>query len=145
MQTEFTPFLSLLGGALIGLSAVLLMLVSGKIAGISGIVGRALPPSVNSSEMVLSIAFIAGLLCALPLYKLLSGGPAQITMVAGTGMLLIAGFVTGFGAIVGNGCTSGHGVCGLSRLSVRSMVATGTFMFTAFIVVYISRHLAGAS
>jgi uncharacterized membrane protein YedE/YeeE len=145
MQTEFTPLLSFAGGAIIGIAAVLLMAFSGKIAGVSGIVARLLPPSWNRDDFPASLAFVIGLLLAIPLYQWATGTLPEAAMVAGTLMLPIAGFLTGFGASLGNGCTSGHGVCGLSRLSARSMVATGTFMLTAFITVYVLRHVIGGA
>ncbi len=143
MQTEFTPFLSLIGGAMIGLSAVIFMATLGRIAGISGIVSRALPPDTLSTGNRTSLAFIAGLLLAAPLYFLATGAmPAQA--ISGNVVLaIIAGLLVGFGSVTGSGCTSGHGVCGISRLSARSIVATLTFMATAFITVLIARHVIG--
>ncbi|MDA9009346.1 YeeE/YedE family protein [Alphaproteobacteria bacterium] len=144
MTTEFTPLLSLAGGALIGLSALLLMATNGRIAGISGIVSRILPPHADRSGLLPAIVFVVGLLLAAPLYKLVTSQAPEQTMTNSTLVLIIAGLLVGFGSVLGGGCTSGHGVCGLSRLSQRSMVATGTFMVTAFITVYILRHVLGA-
>lgn len=141
LTTSFTPWQSLLGGALIGLAAVLLMAANGKIAGISGIVSRLLPPRSAVHDAPQSIAFVVGLIIAAPLYALITGGwPAQ-QLVAGSTMLLVAGLLVGFGSVIGSGCTSGHGVCGISRLSLRSILATLTFMATGFMTVYVVRHL----
>ena len=143
-MTEFTPFASAFGGMLIGLSAVLLMALNGRIAGISGISSSVLPPWVeemDKSELSWRIAFVAGLLIAPVLVPLVSGEPVQQTVSNNLVLMAIAGLITGFGSVYGGGCTSGHGVCGMSRLSMRSFIATGTFMATAFITVFISRHL----
>ena len=143
METEFTPFMSLLGGALIGLSAVILMAAHGRIAGISGLISRIIPPSTNRKEQPQNLIFIVGLLLAAPLWFLL---PAQlpVQLVSSNYLLMaIAGLLVGFGSVIGNGCTSGHGVCGISHLSGRSIVATLTFMGTGFLTVFILRHMAG--
>ncbi len=146
METAFTPVHSLLGGALIGLAAVLFMWLHGRIAGISGIVSRLLPPGLSRAEIPMSAAFVVGLLAAWPLYSAIRGEAPESTLVASSGVLVLAGIITGFGAALGSGCTSGHGVCGISRLSTRSIVATLTFMLTAFLTVFITRHLlAGGS
>ena len=144
MQTEFTPLLSLIGGMLIGLAALVLMATNGQIAGISGIVSQVLPPSINRSKAITSAAFIVGLLLAAPAVKIMTGTLPEATMVAHPVLLVIAGLVVGLGTGTGNGCTSGHGVCGLSRFSTRSLIATVTFMLTAAITVYIVRHIVGA-
>ena len=143
METEFTPFTSLLGGALIGLSAVVLLASHGRIAGISGIVSRILPPSVDKAGLPQAIIFLIGLLLAAPLWFFLTG-TAPVQVVSGNGLLLvIAGLLVGFGSVIGNGCTSGHGVCGISRGSARSIAATIIFMATAFVTVFILRHVVG--
>ena len=143
METEFTPFASLLGGGLIGLSAVMLLATHGRIAGISGIVSRILPPSVDKAGLPQGIIFLIGLLLAAPLWFVLTGA-APVQMVSSNGLLLvIAGLLVGFGAVMGNGCTSGHGVCGISRGSARSIAATMTFMATAFVTVFVLRHVVG--
>ena len=143
METEFTPFTSLLGGALIGLSAVVLLASHGRIAGISGIVSRILPPSVDKAGLPQAIIFLIGLLLAAPLWFLLTGA-APVQVVSGNGLLLvIAGLLVGFGSVIGNGCTSGHGVCGISRGAARSIAATIIFMATAFVTVFILRHVVG--
>ncbi|WFU84080.1 YeeE/YedE family protein [Bradyrhizobium sp. CIAT3101] len=139
VATSFTPIASLLGGALIGLSAVLLMWATGRIAGVSGIAARLFPP-YEDREFAGRLAFVAGLIAAPVLVRLVTGSlPAQ-TIAAGAPVLIVAGLLTGFGAVWGSGCTSGHGVCGLSRLSVRSLVATITFMATAAATVFVIRH-----
>ena len=143
METEFTPFASLLGGGIIGLSAVVLLATHGRIAGISGIVSRILPPSVDKAGLPQGIIFLIGLLLAAPLWFVLTGA-APVQMVSSNGLLLvIAGLLVGFGAVMGNGCTSGHGVCGISRGSARSIAATMTFMATAFVTVFVLRHVVG--
>ena len=143
METEFTPFTSLLGGGLIGLSAVMLLATHGRIAGISGIVSRILPPSIDKAGLPQGIIFLIGLLLAAPLWFVLTGA-APVQMVSSNGLLLvIAGLLVGFGAVMGNGCTSGHGVCGISRGSARSIAATMTFMATASVTVFVLRHVLG--
>ena len=137
--TSFTPVASLLGGALIGASAVMLMALTGRIAGVSGIAARLLPP-YEDREFAGRLAFVGGLVAA-PVIVLLATGrlPVQ-TIEANAVTLVIAGLLVGFGSVWGNGCTSGHGVCGISRLSVRSLIATITFMATGFATVFIMRH-----
>ena len=143
METEFTPFASLLGGGIIGLSAVVLLATQGRIAGISGIVSRILPPSVDKAGLPQGLIFLIGLLLAAPLWFVLTGA-APVQMVSSNGLLLvIAGLLVGFGAVMGNGCTSGHGVCGISRGSARSIAATMTFMATASVTVFVLRHVLG--
>lgn len=141
METTFTPVASLVGGMMIGLSAVGFMAFTGRIAGISGIVSRLLPPdgSVKSG-----LPFVIGLLAAAPLYAVLNDAfPAQ-AVSSNFVLLIVAGLLVGFGATFGNGCTSGHGVCGISRLSTRSITATLTFMAAAAITVFVMRHVWGA-
>ena len=139
ISQSFTPIASLLGGVLIGVAAVLLMVVSGRIAGVSGIAARLLPPYEDDAFSG-RLAFVAGLIAA-PVLVLLASGrlPAQ-TIAAGPATLVLAGLLVGFGAVWGNGCTSGHGVCGISRLSMRALVATASFMATGFVTVFIMRH-----
>jgi uncharacterized membrane protein YedE/YeeE len=139
VATSFTPVASLAGGALIGLSAVLLMWAKGRIAGVSGIAARLFPP-YEDGEFAGRLAFVAGLVAAPVMVRLVTGSlPAQ-TIEAGTVVLLVAGLLTGFGSVWGSGCTSGHGVCGLSRLSVRSLIATAVFMATGMATVFVMRH-----
>lgn len=137
--TSFTPVASLLGGALIGLSAVLLMWATGRIAGVSGIASRLFPP-YDDRAFAGRFAFVAGLVAAPFLVRIVTGGLPEQTIAAGTPVLIAAGLLVGFGAVWGNGCTSGHGVCGLSRLSARSLVATITFMATGVVTVFLMRH-----
>ena len=135
---SFTPWASLAGGALIGLAAAMFILLNGRIAGVSGILAGLLRPA--RGEIAWRSAFIGGLILAAPAYGLLAGLPA-VRIDAGYGMLVIAGLLVGIGTRYGAGCTSGHGVCGLSRRSPRSLAATVAFMATGFITVFIVRHL----
>lgn len=139
VATPFTPIASLCGGALIGLSAVLLMWATGRIAGISGIASRLFPP-YEDRAFVGRLGFVAGLIAAPVLVRLVTGSLPEQTIAAGTLVLVVAGLLTGFGSVWGSGCTSGHGVCGLSRLSLRSLIATVTFMATGVATVYLMRH-----
>ena len=135
---HFTPWTSLAGGVLIGTAAAMLLLLNGKVAGISGIVGGLLRPGAGNIGW--RVAFIAGLLVAPLLYQLVTPLPA-VQIDADTGLLVAAGLLVGVGTRYGSGCTSGHGVCGLSRLSPRSLVATAAFMAAGFVTVFIVRHL----
>lgn len=139
--SDFTPWTALAGGLLIGLAAALFLLLNGRIAGISGILGGLLSPS--RGDIVWRLAFMAGLIGA-PLVWLMVADLPPIEINAGYPSLIIAGLLVGVGTRYGSGCTSGHGVCGLSRLSLRSLVATLSFMAAGFITVYIIRHLLGA-
>jgi len=140
-MTTFTPWQSLIGGLLIGFSTLLLIRWLGQIAGISGIVGNLW--SVKPEDRKWRLAFVIGLLVSPLIYHLFSPLPAM-QIEAGLPVLIVAGLLVGFGTRLGSGCTSGHGVCGLSRLSLRSLVATLTFMLVAIIVVWIVRHLLNA-
>lgn len=142
VQTVFSPVPALAGGALIGLAAVLLLGVTGRIAGISGIAARLLPPYADRAIRE-RLGFILGLIAAPLLLVLLTGEGPTITVDAGPLRLAIAGLLVGFGVVYGGGCTSGHGVCGLARWSKRSLVATLIFMTTAIVTVFLSRHLWG--
>lgn len=141
-MTEFTPIASLLGGMMIGLSAVLLMLWEGRIAGISGIAGRLLPP-YRDSAFLSRFGFVIGLVAAPPAISLVTGQAVLQTVSSNIPLMLAAGLLVGFGSVWGSGCTSGHGVCGLSRLSKRSFVATAVFMASAFVTVFLVRHVIG--
>ncbi len=134
--------LALLGGAMIGLAAVLLMATNGSIMGISGIASRLLPPVAEDWKW--RLAFLAGVVLAPVLMLLVSGTKPMVQISNSLPLLIVGGFVMGFGTVFGNGCTSGHGVCGLSRFSVRSIIATGVFMLSAFATVFITRHVIGA-
>jgi uncharacterized membrane protein YedE/YeeE len=141
-MANFTPLSAAIGGALIGLSAAMLMLMLGRIAGISGILGATL--GLGTGDRLWRLAFIAGLILA-PVAAAFVGHPAPVPqMPASWGVIIAAGLLVGFGARLGGGCTSGHGVCGISRLSVRSIVATCVFMAAAGIVVFVMRHVIGA-
>lgn len=142
MPTEFTPLLSLAGGALIGLAAVALMAVHGRIAGITGILGGFLPGS-GESDRGWRMAFIAGMIAAPLTVMAATGSMPQIAVPVSTLALVAGGFLVGIGATFGSGCTSGHGVCGLSRLSARSIAATLTFMATGAVTVFLARHVLG--
>ncbi|QKY05266.1 YeeE/YedE family protein [Janthinobacterium lividum] len=135
---HFTPWASLAGGMLIGLAAALLILFNGRIAGISGILGGLLRP--RSGDLGWRIAFLAGLIGTPLLYQLWQALP-PVQIDAGTPGLIVAGLLVGVGVRYGAGCTSGHGVCGLSRLSPRSLAATIAFMAAGFLTVYLLRHL----
>ena len=136
--THFTPLSSLSGGLLIGLAAAVFVLFSGRIAGISGIIGGLFRPT--RGDVTWRSAFLLGLLAAPWLYQTVAPMP-EIRIDAGSGTLIIAGLLVGIGTRYGSGCTSGHGVCGISRLSPRSLVATAAFMLAGFLTVFIIRHL----
>ena len=138
---SFTPFSALAGGSLIGLSAALLLVINGRIAGVSGILGGIIGAIFQGGAW--RVAFIAGLMLA-PLVYAASGAPLpRISIDHSTGTLIIAGLLVGFGTRLGSGCTSGHGVCGLARGSRRSIVATGAFMAAAMLTVFVVRHVIG--
>ena len=141
-MANFTPLSAAIGGALIGLSAVLLMLLSGRIAGISGIFGGLLNP--DSSDRGWRIAFIAGLILAPLLAGWIGQGMPTPQLPASWTVIIAAGLLVGFGARLGGGCTSGHGICGVARLSVRSIAATAIFMLAAIATVAITRHVLGS-
>jgi len=138
----FTPVSALIGGAMIGTSAALFLLLNGRIAGISGILGGLLAPP--SPETGWRAAFVAGLVLAPLAYAGLGGSLPPVTVGASFPLLILAGLLVGFGARLGGGCTSGHGVCGIGRGSPRSLAATGTFMAVAVLTVLVVRHLVGA-
>lgn len=139
---NLTPLSGILGGALIGLAAALLMLLTGRIAGISGIFGGLLSPA--ASDRGWRIAFIAGLMAAPLMASFFTGAylPSP-TMPASMILIVAAGLLVGFGSRMGGGCTSGHGVCGIARLSARSLIATAIFMAAAIATVAIARHVIG--
>ena len=135
---HLTALSGLLGGALIGLAAAALMMLTGRLAGVSGILGGAL--QVKPADQGWRIAFIAGLIAA-PLIAAVAGAPLpRPAMTSSLVLAAVAGLLVGFGSRMGNGCTSGHGVCGFARLSTRSIAATAIFMITAIVVVAIVRH-----
>lgn len=140
---NFTPIPAVIGGAIIGLSAAFLLLVKGRIAGISGIAGGIFFP--EKGDLAWRVIFVIGLILGGLIYQWLDLGPelGEIKSFAGTGTLIVAGLLVGVGTTVGTGCTSGHGICGLARRSPRSLVATLTFMGSALVTVFIVRHLIG--
>lgn len=138
--TEFTPWLSLGGGVLIGISAILLMAIHGQIAGMTGILSGLIPPF--AADWAWRAAFLAGAIMA-PLAFIQLGGSVPFSVPISSTALIIGGFIVGIGVFFGSGCTSGHGVCGMARISPRSIVATITFMITCFITVYVTRHMLG--
>ena len=134
-----TPISALVGGALIGLSAVIMLAGNGRIAGISGILGGAI--SSRGEERRWRLLFLAGLLLATLAYQFISSTPIAIETQASPELLVVAGLLVGFGTRLGSGCTSGHGICGIARFSKRSFAATATFMLFGFITVYVTRHI----
>ena len=137
---NFTPWASLAGGALLGIAAAMLIFFNGRIAGISGIVGGLVKPRLH--DVSWRIAFIAGLIIAPLLWQIFSALP-PIQIGASNTLLVVSGLLVGIGTRFGAGCTSGHGVCGISRLSTRSIIATLCFMFAGFVTVYVVRHILG--
>lgn len=135
---HFTPSASFTGGLLIGVAAAMFVLLNGRIAGISGIVGGLLRPAPG--DVGWRVAFTLGLVLS-PLAYLLVGPPPEAEVNADLPSLIVAGLLVGIGTRYGSGCTSGHGVCGVSRLSPRSLIATAAFMLAGFVTVFIVRHL----
>lgn len=133
--------LATIGGAMIGLAAVLLMATEGKIMGVSGIASNLLPPI--STDWQWRLSFLGGVLAAPIGFRLFAGAAPMVQITNSSSLLIIGGLLVGVGTVAGNGCTSGHGVCGLSRFSVRSLVATAVFMVTAIVVVLFNRLSAG--
>ncbi len=136
---NFTPVSGLIGGLLIGLSTVLLILFNGRIAGISGIVGGLL--ARKGSEIGWRAVFVVGLLIGAFVYMLATGVALPVNIQASLPVTVIAGLLVGFGARLGSGCTSGHGICGIARFSKRSIVATLVFFITAIITVFLTHHV----
>lgn len=140
MAASFTPLASAIGGALIGAAAVALMAAFGRIAGVSGIASRLLPPH-GDDGFAGRLAFVLGIAAAPLVASIVLGAMPMPRIEASMPVLAIAGLLVGFGSVRGSGCTSGHGVCGLSRLSPRSLVATMAFMATGMATVFVVRHL----
>ena len=140
-MVNFTPISAAIGGGLIGLSAVLLMLLTGRIAGISGILGGLL--DFRSEDKEWRIAFIAGLIVAPLIAGWMGYGMPPPELPASWTVIIAAGLLVGFGTRLGGGCTSGHGICGVARLSVRSIAATVVFMLAAIVTVAVTRHVFG--
>jgi uncharacterized membrane protein YedE/YeeE len=139
MMENFTPLSGLAGGLLIGLAAAMLLLLNGRLSGISGIVGGMMAP--KTSDVGWRAAFIAGLLLGASIYMLATGGALLLEIQASLPVLVLAGLLVGFGTRLGSGCTSGHGVCGIARLSKRSIVATAVFFVVAMLTVFLTRHV----
>lgn len=142
METAFTPFASFSGGLAIGLGAVLLMVGLGRILGATGVL-TGLVFADNRDELSWRVAMVVGMIAAPGVIFALTGTMPEISVPVSPAMVVIGGVIVGFGASLGSGCTSGHGVCGLSRLSIRSLVAVPTFMATAAITVFVIRHVIG--
>ncbi|MBW6417285.1 YeeE/YedE family protein [Celeribacter sp. PS-C1] len=142
--TEFTPFASLIGGFLIGAAAVLLMAFQGRIFGATGILAGFLSPA-NSSDWAWRAVLLAGMATGPLVFALFTGHFPAVEVPVTTGALILGGFIVGIGVSYGSGCTSGHGVCGMSRLSPRSIVATLAFMFSTAVTVYVIRHVLGGA
>jgi len=145
---NFTPLSAIIGGLLIGTSATLLLMLQGRIAGISGIIGGLMPP--KSNDAVWRVLFVIGLIAGAAIFPIVGGdistlnvNPYGLSEAAHLLMLVAAGLLVGFGTQIGSGCTSGHGVCGLGRLSARSLVATATFMAVAGVTVFVIRSVTG--
>jgi len=143
IETAFTPLQSLGGGALIGLGAVFLMATMGRVMGATGILAGVVQPS-NLSDWSWRAAVLVGMISGPLVVLLFTGEFPTIQVPISTTMMIICGFIVGIGVTFGSGCTSGHGVCGMARLSPRSIVATLTFMGTTGITVYVVRHVLGS-
>jgi uncharacterized protein len=138
-----TPFVAIAGGLLIGTAAALLLLLTGRIAGVSGMVATATRTNGDGTPWSQATAFLVGLPIGAALIALLVRTP-EVIVTSSVSLLIVAGLLVGFGTRLGNGCTSGHGVCGLARLSPRSLAATATFMGSAAATVFVLRHVIGA-
>ena len=142
MPTDFTPWMSLAGGLLIGLASVLLMLLHGRVMGATGILSGFLSKP-TTGDWAWRAALLAGMLSAPPLVWVVSGRWPVVEVPVSVAMLVAGGLLVGVGVTLGSGCTSGHGVCGMARLSPRSFVATASFMAAAIVTVYVIRHVLG--
>jgi uncharacterized membrane protein YedE/YeeE len=140
---NFTPVSALIGGLLIGFAAVILLLFNGRIMGVTGITGGVLQP--QRQDLLWRLLFLASLAAAPILYSWAMAEPVAIEVTGSLPALIAGGFLVGFGACVGSGCTSGHGVCGLGRFSKRSLTVTVTFMITSIATVYVMHHLIGGA
>ena len=139
---NFTPLSALIGGVLIGLASTMFLWLNGRVAGISGIIGAPIPPARGDVRWRLLFAF--GLVLGAAVYGVAAGADrVAIQLDASTPLLIVGGLLVGFGTRLGDGCTSGHGVCGIARLSPRSIVATAVFMAIAGVMVFVARHLIG--
>jgi uncharacterized membrane protein YedE/YeeE len=144
MPTDFTPFASLGGGVLIGIASVLLMANFGRVMGATGILAGFLMPT-NRDDWAWRASLLAGMVSAPALYWLVSGQSVVVQVPVSTIAMIIGGLIVGVGVTFGGGCTSGHGVCGIARLSPRSIVATVVFMIAAVATVYVTRHVIGGA
>ncbi|MDB0061684.1 YeeE/YedE thiosulfate transporter family protein [Octadecabacter sp.] len=144
MPTDFTPFASLGGGILIGIASVLLMANFGRVMGATGILAGFLMPT-NRDDWAWRASLLAGMVSAPALYWLVSGQSVVVQVPISTIAMIIGGLIVGVGVTFGGGCTSGHGVCGIARLSPRSIVATVVFMIAAVATVYVTRHVIGGA
>ncbi|QYX56453.1 YeeE/YedE family protein [Roseovarius sp. SCSIO 43702] len=142
IETVFTPWASLAGGVLIGVAASLLMLFLGRVLGATGILAGLFQPS-SGQDFAWRAALLAGMVTGPALVWLISGEMPAVEVPGSTAALVIGGLIVGVGVTYGSGCTSGHGVCGMARLSPRSIVATLTFMVCAFATVFVVRHVLG--
>lgn len=142
-MTEFTPLSGFVGGLMIGAAALVVLIAQGRIAGISGLLGTAMQPHPEGGRGW-RIAFLVGLPVGALLFDRISADGLQVQPQVGLPLMLLGGLLVGFGTRMGNGCTSGHGVCGIARLSNRSILATVTFMLVAGITVFVMRHVIGA-
>ncbi len=142
METAFTPFASLSGGVLIGIASTLLMLVLGRVMGATGILSGMVQPATGP-DFAWRTALVAGMVTGPVLIWLFSGQMPAVDVPVTTPALLLGGVIVGLGVTFGSGCTSGHGVCGMARLSLRSIVATATFMLFTFATVFVVRHVIG--
>jgi uncharacterized membrane protein YedE/YeeE len=140
-MTEFTPLHALTGGLLIGSAATLLLWLNGRIAGVTGMItGLLVKPSASQLWRLL---FLVGLVLGTAVYGLFAAQPTPVRQGFPVWLLIVAGLLTGYGTAQANGCTSGHGVCGLARFSLRSLVATATFLGVAIVTTYLARHVLG--
>lgn len=143
METTFTPFASLGGGILIGLASVMLMATLGRIMGATGVLAGLMHPA-DKQDWAWRAALVAGMVSGPAAVMMVTGQMPAVQVPVSTTMLVIGGILVGIGVTYGGGCTSGHGVCGMARLSPRSIVATVTFMIFTTITVYVVRHVLGA-
>ncbi|WP_347264534.1 YeeE/YedE family protein [Nitrobacter sp.] len=143
IETLFTPWQSLAGGVLIGLASVLLMLTLGRVMGATGVLASVLTPSAHP-DVCWRLALLAGMISGPLIVLAVTGQMPAVEVPASMPMLLAGGLLVGIGVTYGSGCTSGHGVCGMARLSRRSIAATATFMLTTGLTVFVIRHVLGA-
>lgn len=140
-MSEFLPVEGLVGGLILGTAASVFVVFAGRVAGISGIVGGTL--FVRGADLAWRLAFIAGLIVGPLVVELVTAAPVSVRVPSSFVGLVVAGLLVGFGTRLGSGCTSGHGVCGIARLSPRSLAATGIFMVTGIATVFVVRHVMG--